>query len=128
MEHPPHDPVITVVIPTFNRADSVLCAVQSVLDQRGPALSVIVVDDGSTDDTAAVAAAEGARVLSSPYSMGNGAAFLAAAEQPSSALVTFAFMVLVHAGTGAVWEQAAAALGMDAEETGVCALRTVRIG
>ncbi len=31
-----------------------------------------------------------------------------------SALVTFAFMALVHAGTGAVWEQAAAALGMDA--------------
>jgi H+/Cl- antiporter ClcA len=30
-----------------------------------------------------------------------------------SALVTFAFMALVHAGTGAIWEQAAAALGMD---------------
>ena len=30
-----------------------------------------------------------------------------------SALVTFAFMALVHAGTGAIWEQAAQALGMD---------------
>jgi len=30
-----------------------------------------------------------------------------------SALVTFAFVALVHAGTGAIWEQAAAALGMD---------------
>ena len=30
-----------------------------------------------------------------------------------SALVTFAFMALVHMGTGAIWEQAAAALGMD---------------
>ena len=30
-----------------------------------------------------------------------------------SALVTFAFMALVHVGTGAIWEQAAQALGMD---------------
>lgn len=57
MEHPPRDPVITVVIPTFNRADTVLQAVQSVLDQRGPAVSVIVVDDGSTDNTQDVLAA-----------------------------------------------------------------------
>jgi|JI10StandDraft_1071094.scaffolds.fasta_scaffold390729_2 glycosyltransferase involved in cell wall biosynthesis len=57
MEHPPHDPVITVVIPTFNRADTVLRAVRSVLDQRGPAAAVIVVDDGSTDNTQDVLAA-----------------------------------------------------------------------
>jgi hypothetical protein len=30
-----------------------------------------------------------------------------------SALVTFAFMALVSVGTGAIWDQAAAALGMD---------------
>ena len=30
-----------------------------------------------------------------------------------SALVTFAFMALVHVGTGAIWEQAAQALGLD---------------
>ena len=30
-----------------------------------------------------------------------------------SALVTFVFMALVNVGTGAIWEQAAAALGMD---------------
>src|SRR5690606_31650290 len=38
-----------------------------------PDADVIVVDDGSTDDTAAVAEGHGARVLRSPYSMGNGA-------------------------------------------------------
>ena len=31
-----------------------------------------------------------------------------------SALITFAFMALVHQGTGLIWEQAALALGMDA--------------
>lgn len=51
MEGSQHDPVITVVIPTYNRAVEVLAAVQSVLEQTGPSLSVVVVDDGSTDDT-----------------------------------------------------------------------------
>jgi glycosyltransferase involved in cell wall biosynthesis len=70
MEHPPHDPVITVVIPTFNRADTVLHAVHSVLDQRGPAVAVIVVDDGSTDDTTDVLAAlddPRLRVVAAPH-------------------------------------------------------------
>src|SRR5262245_26484107 len=35
---------------------------------------VIVVDDGSTDETPAIAAAWGARVVSHPHSLGNGAA------------------------------------------------------
>jgi glycosyltransferase involved in cell wall biosynthesis len=42
-----------VVIPTFNRRTQVAAAVDSVLKQRGAAPEVIVVDDGSTDDTAA---------------------------------------------------------------------------
>lgn len=46
------EPEITVVIPTFDRGAVVLAAVQSVLDQAGPTVEVIVVDDGSTDDTA----------------------------------------------------------------------------
>jgi hypothetical protein len=41
-----------VVIPTYNRAHTVLDAVQSVLAQRFGDLELIVVDDGSTDDTA----------------------------------------------------------------------------
>lgn len=43
---------ITVVIPTYNRADLCLDAVSAALDQTSPPLEVIVVDDGSTDSTA----------------------------------------------------------------------------
>jgi len=48
---------VSVVIPTYNRAHTVLDAVRSVLTQRFRDPDLIVVDDGSTDDTAARLAA-----------------------------------------------------------------------
>lgn len=45
-------PRISVIIPTFNRAEMVCRCVRSVLDTKWPALEVIVVDDCSPDDTA----------------------------------------------------------------------------
>ncbi|HEY1033431.1 MAG TPA: glycosyltransferase family 2 protein, partial [Pseudoxanthomonas sp.] len=54
-----------------------------------PEAEIIVVDDGSTDDTARVAADAGARVLSSPYSMGNGAAIKRGARAASGEVLVF---------------------------------------
>ncbi|HEY1033354.1 MAG TPA: glycosyltransferase family 2 protein, partial [Pseudoxanthomonas sp.] len=54
-----------------------------------PEAEIIVVDDGSTDDTARVAADAGARVLSSPYSMGNGAAIKRGARAASGKVLVF---------------------------------------
>jgi glycosyltransferase involved in cell wall biosynthesis len=46
-------PVLAVVIPTFNRASTLPRALESVLAQDADGLEIIVVDDGSTDDTLA---------------------------------------------------------------------------
>ncbi len=43
--------MISVIIPTYNRATTLLAAAQSVLGQSYKDLELIIVDDGSTDDT-----------------------------------------------------------------------------
>ena len=52
-------PMVSVVLPTFNRATSLPRAMSSVLAQTYADLELIVVDDGSTDDTPAVVGAAG---------------------------------------------------------------------
>jgi hypothetical protein len=47
-------PKVSVVIPTYNRADMVGAAIQSVLDQTYDDWEVIVIDDGSIDNTAEI--------------------------------------------------------------------------
>jgi glycosyltransferase involved in cell wall biosynthesis len=68
------DPAATsVVIPACNEAMAIGSVVTD-LRANGSWHEILVVDDGSTDDTGARASAAGARVIRHPYNKGNGAA------------------------------------------------------
>lgn len=62
-----------IVMPAFNEGESVRVVVAEVLAQI-PHATVLVVDDGSTDSTAAEASAGGARVARLPFNLGVGGA------------------------------------------------------
>ena len=63
MSSPASDPPISAVIITFNEADRIGDCMASLAF----CAEIVVVDSGSTDDTCAIAAAAGARVLQRPF-------------------------------------------------------------
>jgi glycosyltransferase involved in cell wall biosynthesis len=90
-DNAPVEPLpVCAVIPAYRRAGTVGRAVRSALAQTRPPARVLVVDDGSGDDTAQAARAAGADVLELPVNRGQSAARnagIATAAEPWIALL-----------------------------------------
>ncbi len=79
---------VSIIIPAKNEQEGLKTFLLS-LKQMYPSFEIIVVDDGSTDDTAMIALSCGANVHSHPYSMGNGAAIKTGARVATGETLIF---------------------------------------
>lgn len=82
---------LAVLLPAYNEAENIARVVRDVAAQHiaGVSIEVLVVDDGSRDDTARLAAGAGARVISHPQNRGVGAAFRTGVDAAREAGVDF---------------------------------------
>src|SRR5687768_628448 len=57
-----HMPDVSVIIPAYNSGGLIRASIDSALSQRGVTLEVVVVDDGSTDNTVSILESYGGAV------------------------------------------------------------------
>ena len=61
------------VVPAYNESATITAVIET-LRRRAPMFDPLVIDDGSTDDTSALASGAGARVIKLPFNLGIGGA------------------------------------------------------
>lgn len=79
---------LSIILPAKNEARALKGLLQQVKSQY-PDAEILVVDDGSNDGTRGVCETAGVRVVSHPYSKGNGAAIKTGARQASGDILVF---------------------------------------
>jgi biofilm PGA synthesis N-glycosyltransferase PgaC len=117
-------PRITVFLPAHNEAASIAQTIRSLRRQTVPVASIIVVCDNCTDDTAAIAAAEGAEVMAT---QGNTARKAGALNQGFAAVLPrlrpddLVLVMDADSRLSGNWiEEAAACMARDTSIAGAC--------
>lgn len=85
-------PLVSVLIPAYNASDTIVATLESVLGQTYANVEVIVVDDGSADDTVAVAnrfQRHGVRVIAQRQNRGQTATLNRALEDASGDFIQY---------------------------------------
>lgn len=81
---------LSIIIPTFNEERAIGATVLAIQDLKlGDDVEILVIDDGSSDATARVAETAGAKVISHPYNIGNGAAVKTGIRNSSGEVLVF---------------------------------------
>lgn len=86
--HPAPQQSLSFIIPAKNEEKG-LPVVLTQLKARYPNAEIIVVDDGSSDSTRTVSESHGAKVVSHPYSLGNGAAVKTGTRMATGDILVF---------------------------------------
>jgi len=86
---------VSIIIPAYNEGKTIGDVVSEIRSLY-PDFEIIVVNDGSTDDTAGIAMKAGARVYNHPYNIGNGAAIKSGIRMASGDILVFMDADLQH--------------------------------
>lgn len=79
---------ISIVLPAKNEAKAIASTIKAIYE-LAINFEIIVVNDGSTDETKYVAEQAGAKVITHPYSKGNGAAIKTGARHATGDIIVF---------------------------------------
>jgi glycosyltransferase involved in cell wall biosynthesis len=79
---------LSIVLPAKNEANSLKCILPEIIKDY-PASEIIIVDDGSTDDTENICTQLGVNLLKHPYTMGNGASIKTGARAATGDILLF---------------------------------------
>ncbi len=79
---------VSIIIPVYNEG-GIIENIVSDIKALYPAYEIIVINDGSTDNTAAEAQRAGAKVFSHPYNIGNGAAIKSGIRMATGDILVF---------------------------------------